>query len=238
MLVSGLLALGLGVTAVSLPVPYVVESPGPTFNTLGNDNGKPVISVTGHETFPGEGQPGPHHRLRRRRPQRAGDASSRRFPPGSTAPKAVYPEELVFPTGVTKEQSQQESAVAMTTSQENAVASALKELGIAFEQKMQVAGIPEGSASAGKLQENDVLVVRQRQAGDRAERRPGRTGRRKRCPGGCRRRPRRQQRDAPASRRPRPKPGGSSSGSCCSTSSSSPSTSRSPWRRSAVPAPE
>ena len=55
MLVSGLLALGLGVTALTLPVPYVVESPGPTFNTLGKDNGKPVISVTGRETFPAEG---------------------------------------------------------------------------------------------------------------------------------------------------------------------------------------
>ena len=33
----------------------MVESPGPTFNTLGKDNGKPVISVTGHETFPAKG---------------------------------------------------------------------------------------------------------------------------------------------------------------------------------------
>ena len=77
---------------------------------------------------------------------------------GSAAPKPSIPEELVFPTGVTKEQSQQESAVAMTTSQENAVAAALKELGIPFEQKMQIAGVPEGSASTGKLRENDVLV--------------------------------------------------------------------------------
>lgn len=157
MLVSGLLALGLGVTALTLPVPYVVESPGPTFNTLGKDNGKPVISVTGHETFPAEGNldlttvyvdGGPNG------PVTVFEA----FTAWLNGAKAVYPEELVFPTGVTKEQSQQESAVAMTTSQENAVASALKELGIAFEQKMQVAGIPEGSASAGKLQENDVLV--------------------------------------------------------------------------------
>ena len=157
MLVSGLLALALGVTAVSLPVPYVVESPGPTFNTLGNDNGKPVISVTGHETFPAKGNldlttvyvdGGPNG------PVTVFEA----FSAWLNGAKAVYPEELVFPTGVTKEQSQQESAVAMTTSQENAVASALKELGIAFEQKMQIAGVPEGSASAGKLQENDVLV--------------------------------------------------------------------------------
>ncbi|MET1066118.1 MAG: S16 family serine protease [Arthrobacter sp.] len=157
MLVSGLLAVALGVTAVSLPVPYVVESPGPTFNTLGNDNGKPVISVSGHETFPAKGNldlttvyvdGGPNG------PVTVVEA----FSAWLDGAKAVYPEELVYPTGVTKEQSQQESAVAMATSQENAVASALKELGIPFEQKMQVAGLPEGSASAGKLQENDVLV--------------------------------------------------------------------------------
>ncbi|HSO17656.1 MAG TPA: S16 family serine protease [Arthrobacter sp.] len=157
MLVSGVLALALGFTALSLPVPYVVESPGPTFNTLGSDNGKPVISVTGHEAFPAKGNldlttvyvdGGPNG------PVTVVEALSAWL----NRAKAVYPEELVFPTGVTKEQSQQESAVAMTTSQENAVASALRELGIPFEQKMQVADIPEGSASAGKLQDNDVLV--------------------------------------------------------------------------------
>ncbi|MDQ0854349.1 PDZ domain-containing protein [Arthrobacter sp. V4I6] len=158
MLVSGLLALGLGITAVSLPVPYVVESPGPTFNTLGDDNGKPVISITGHESFPAMGNldlttvyvdGGPNG------PVSVFEA----FSAWLDGTKAVHPEELVFPKGVTKEQSQQESAVAMTTSQENAVASALKELNIPFEQKMRVAGVPEDSASSGKLQEGDVLVA-------------------------------------------------------------------------------
>lgn len=157
MLVSGLLALALGITAVSLPVPYVVESPGPTFNTLGDDNGKPVISVSGHESFPAEGNldlttvyvdGGPNG------PVSVFEA----FSAWIDGSKAVYPEEVIFPRGVTKEQSQQESAVAMTTSQENAVASALKELNIPFEQKMQIAEVPEGSASSGKLQKDDVLV--------------------------------------------------------------------------------
>ncbi|AOT05204.1 YlbL family protein [Arthrobacter sp. U41] len=157
MLVSGLLALALGFTALSLPVPYVVESPGPTFNTLGTENGTPVISVTGHETFPAKGNldlttvyvdGGPNG------PVTVVEA----FSAWLSGAKAVYPEELIFPTGVTKEQSQQESAVAMTSSQENAVASALRELGIPFEQKMQIAAVPEGSASAGKVLENDVLV--------------------------------------------------------------------------------
>lgn len=157
MLVSGLLALGLGITAVSLPVPYVVESPGPTFNTLGTENGKPVITVAGHETFPAKGNldlttvyvdGGPNGPV----------TFVEAFSAWLDGTKAVYPEELIYPTGVTKEQSQQESAVAMTTSQENAVAAALREENIPFEQKMQVAGIPDGSPSSGKIQDNDVLV--------------------------------------------------------------------------------
>lgn len=157
MLVSGLLALALGITAVSLPVPYVVESPGPTFNTIGQDNGKPVISVTGHQTFPAKGNldlttvyvdGGPNG------PVNVFEALSAWL----NGTKAVYPQELLFPTGVTKEQSQQESATAMTTSQENAVAAALKELNIPFGQRMQVAGLPDDSASKGLLQTGDILV--------------------------------------------------------------------------------
>ena len=157
MLVSGLLTLALGVTAMSLPVPYVVESPGPTFNTLGDDNGKPVIAVTGHDAYPAKGSldlttvyvdGGPNG------PVTVFEA----FSAWLNGSKAVYPQELIFPSGVTKEQSQQESATAMTTSQENAVAAALKDLNIPFEQKMQIASLPEGSASSGKLKEGDVLV--------------------------------------------------------------------------------
>lgn len=157
MLVSGLLAVALGITAVSLPVPYVVESPGPTFNTLGEDKGKPVITVTGHETFPAKGNldlttvyvdGGPNGPV----------SIFEAFSAWLNGNKAVYPEELIFPKGVTKEQSQQESAVAMETSQENAVAAALKDLKIPFEQKMEIASLPEDSASNGKLQAGDVLV--------------------------------------------------------------------------------
>jgi PDZ domain-containing protein len=157
MLVSGLLAAALGIAAVSLPVPYVIESPGPTFNTIGQDNGKPVISVSGHESFPAKGSldlttvyvdGGPNG------PVSVFEA----FSAWLNGTKAVYPQELLFPTGVTKEQSQQESATAMTTSQENAIASALKELKIPFGQKMLVAGLPDDSASKGLLQAGDELV--------------------------------------------------------------------------------
>ena len=157
MTLSGLLALGLGVAAAVLPVPYVVESPGPTFNTLGTENTKPVISVSGRETFPAKGNldlttvyvdGGPNG------PVSVFEA----FSAWLDGSKAVYPEELIFPTGVTKEESQQESAVAMATSQENAVAAALKGLDIPYGQKLEVADLSEGSAAQGKLQKGDVFT--------------------------------------------------------------------------------
>ena len=156
-MLSGLIALVLGVTASILPVPYVIESPGPTYNTLGTDRGKPVISVTGRDTYPAKGNlnlttvyvdGGPNSTV----------SVFEAFSAWLDGSKAVYPQELIFPEGVTREQSQQESAVAMTTSQENAMASALKELDIPFGQKLEVADLSDGSASEGKLRPGDVFT--------------------------------------------------------------------------------
>ncbi|MDJ0321455.1 S16 family serine protease [Pseudarthrobacter sp. PS3-L1] len=154
---AGVLAAALGVTAVTLPVPYVVEAPGPTFNTLGEYSDKPVISVSGTEAFPTTGNL---------------DLTTVYVDGGPNGPvsfiaalgawldntKAVYPQELIYPDPVTSEESQAESAAAMVTSQENAVAAALSELGIDYSQQLQAAGLPEGSPSAGKLEPNDVFV--------------------------------------------------------------------------------
>ncbi|WP_120520040.1 YlbL family protein [Arthrobacter celericrescens] len=157
MLISGALAILLGVAAVALPVPYVVESPGPTFNTLGEDEGKPVISISGHETFPARGNldlttvyisGGPNGPV----------SLVEAFQAWLDGSKAVYPEELIYPKGITKEESEQESAQAMTSSQENAVAAALKELDIPFGQELEVAGLSSNSASEGKLREGDTFT--------------------------------------------------------------------------------
>ncbi|MEE2521341.1 S16 family serine protease [Pseudarthrobacter sp. J75] len=157
MLMSGLVALVLGIAVGTLPVPYVVESPGPTFNTLATDGGSPVISVSGHESFPADGRldlttvyvdGGPNG------PVSVLGAFSAWLDPN----KAVYPEELIYPTEVTSEESEQESAAAMASSQENAVAAALNELRIPFEQQLQAAGFSDGSPSAGKLEEDDVFL--------------------------------------------------------------------------------
>ncbi|RAG60677.1 signaling protein, partial [Burkholderia multivorans] len=42
--------------AVLLPVPYMLQLPGPVFNTLGDYQGKPMISVSGAQTYPTDGK--------------------------------------------------------------------------------------------------------------------------------------------------------------------------------------
>ncbi|MFK0005625.1 PDZ domain-containing protein [Paenarthrobacter sp. NPDC090520] len=157
MIVSGLLALGLGVGAAALPVPYVVESAGPTFNTLGQDGDKQVITISGRESFPAKGNldlttvvmtGGP------KSPATIFDV----FRAWLDKSKAIYPEELIYPKGTTAEQTVQQGEIAMETSQENAVAAALRELDIPFEQRLTVAGLSDASPSAGKVQDGDRLV--------------------------------------------------------------------------------
>ncbi|TQJ33133.1 YlbL family protein [Arthrobacter sp. SLBN-122] len=156
MMVAGLAALGLGIAVGTLPVPYVIESPGPTYNTLGETQGHPVINVSGRETYPAAGSldlttvyvdGGP-----------TGSVSIlNAFSAWLDPSKAVYPVELIYPTGTTREEAQEQSAVAMATSQENAVASALNELRIPFGQQLQAADLSKDSASAGKIQQGDIL---------------------------------------------------------------------------------
>jgi PDZ domain-containing protein len=148
--------MGLGIAVATVPVPYVVERAGPTFNTLDRSGNTPVISVTGHETFPAKGnldlttvyvEGGPNGPV----------SILGAFGAWLDGSKSVYPQELIYPTGTTKEQAEEQSSVAMTTSQENAVASALNELDISFGQHLQAAGLSDGSPSAGKVEDGDIL---------------------------------------------------------------------------------
>lgn len=156
MMLAGMAALGLGIGVATIPVPYVVESPGPIYNTLGQSQGTPVIKVSGTETYPAAGNL---------------DLTTVYVNGGPTGPvsilgafsawldptKSVQPEELLYPTGTTKQEAEEQSAVAMTTSQENAMASALNELDIPFGQQLQAADLSENSPSAGKVRPGDIL---------------------------------------------------------------------------------
>lgn len=155
--VAGALAAVLAGAAVFLPVPYVIESPGPTFNTVGEVQSKPLIEIQGRPSFPTSGQldlttvyvqGGPN-----------GDISVfDAFRAWLHPQESVLPVELVYPPGITQTDVQEQNAVAMTSSQESAVAAALAHEGISFKQWLSVAGFSDGSPSAGRLKVDDIIT--------------------------------------------------------------------------------
>ena len=154
---SGLLAGGLALAGLLLPAPYVVESPGPTFNTIGEVDGQSLISIEGERTFPVSGQLDLTTVYVTGAPNGVGslDAVGSWLNPEST----VIPLDLVYPPGTTAEEVDEENAAAMTSSQEAAVAAALRELGIGFTEELAVAGIVPESAAEGRLREGDILLT-------------------------------------------------------------------------------
>ncbi len=98
-----------------VPAPYVIEQPGPVFNTLGTDQavgGPPSKDreAPHHDPEQDDVPDGriarPAHGLPRRKPRFAARAGSRSPPHGSTPSKAVLPVDAVFPPGTTTEQSE------------------------------------------------------------------------------------------------------------------------------------
>lgn len=157
MAVSGVLAVVLGAAALMLPAPYVVESPGPTFNTIGEVNNEPLIQIDGHESFETSGDlslttvyvaGGPNGRIT------VFDAFRAWMDPN----QSVVPVELVYPPGTTEAEVQEQNTLAMTSSQESAIAAALGQQGIDYSQELSVVGFTEDSASEGRLRENDVIL--------------------------------------------------------------------------------
>ncbi len=156
MAVSGGLAVVLSAAAILLPSPYVLEAPGPTFNTIGEVDGEPLIRIDGAESFTPEGEldlttvfvrGGPNGQVN------VFDTFRAWVDPDDD----VIPEQLVYPEGTTSSEVQEQNAVAMTSSQESAIAAALTHEDIDYTQELFVVGLGPDSAADGLLQDGDVL---------------------------------------------------------------------------------
>jgi len=158
MLAGGMLATSLLLAGlVVLPAPYVVQMPGPTANVLGEQNGTPLITISGAKTFPTSGQ------LRLTTVSATGTPGY----PSSVANVVrgwlsrsdfVVPAERVVPAGQTQQQINDQNTQEMTSSQENATVAALSELGYTIPATLKVAGTTDGSDAAGKLKDGDVVT--------------------------------------------------------------------------------
>lgn len=154
LLVIGAIILGLAIAWV--PLPYVVHSPGPTFNVLGTQGDQKIIEVEGaDEEASGE--------LRMVTiSEQGGPGSSVTLPTVLhglvTAGYAVKPYGQVYPKGVTAEQVQEVSATQMRSSHSTASVAALELLDYELPTVITVIAIAEGSGADGKIEAGDELV--------------------------------------------------------------------------------
>ena len=158
-LVAVFLLVVLGAVASLVHLPYAILKPGPAFNTLGRaPDGKPLISVRDHGTYPTTGAldfttvsvyGGPGN------PVNVWDVLAGWLDSSST----VLPEDLIFPKGQTSKQIESQNLADMTDSQQVAVAVALRHLGLTVPQVVGVAQVQPGSPAAKVLRPGDKLLT-------------------------------------------------------------------------------
>lgn len=150
-------AVLLGALIAIAPAHYAILSPGPATNALGSSGGQRLIQVTGHPTYPTTGAldfttvsvyggPGAHVNL---------FLAVKGWLSGSDT---VIPEELEFPKGQTSKQIDEQNAQDMTTSQEDAAAAALREMGITVPEVVTITSRTASAPAAKVLRDGDVIA--------------------------------------------------------------------------------
>ena len=157
LLTSAFAAVLLMSLMMLLPVPFVVLRPGPAINTLGAPGGHPLISVTGHRTYPTNGaldlttvtiSGGPGAKLSLFSALQAWFDRS----------LSVVPQDDLFPPGQSLQSSEQENAAEMADSQQTATVAALESLGITVPTTITVAEV-DPTTPASPLLPKDVIVA-------------------------------------------------------------------------------
>jgi Lon-like protease len=149
--VGVVLLVVFGVLGAAVPVPYVAQVPGPTFDTLGDVDGKPIISVEGRD----RNQPDGELVLTTVGVSRAGLSLVEAVQGWFDSEVSVVPEETVYPPGRSEQETRDANRQAFLTSEEAAEAAALAELG--YPVKVVVRGLSDDSPAEGQLQEGDAI---------------------------------------------------------------------------------
>jgi Lon-like protease len=151
-LTAGVVLLVLfGILGTTLPVPYVAQVPGPTFNTLGEVDGEPIISIEGRERNDVDGD----LTLTTVGVSRGGLSLVQAVRGWFDDEVSVVPEEAVYPPDRSEEDTRRLNREAFLSSEQAAQTVALGRLG--YPVKVVVQGVPDDSPSEGALREGDAL---------------------------------------------------------------------------------
>ncbi|MCA1305843.1 ATP-dependent serine peptidase containing a PDZ domain protein [Microbacterium esteraromaticum] len=164
--ITGVVALSVALVALVgltfMPTQYVIQRPGPIYDTLGtalNADGEevPLIEVEGARTYPTAGTLDLTTLQvvgNRERTPTWFELAIAWFDPS----RAVVPLDSVFPAGVTTEQRDARNADLMVDSQHEATAAALIELGYDVGAEVKVVEALVDTPSEGVLEPGDTIV--------------------------------------------------------------------------------
>ncbi|HWH25914.1 MAG TPA: PDZ domain-containing protein [Pseudolysinimonas sp.] len=154
-------AVGGTVIVGSQPAPFVIEQPGPVYDTLGSVEidgvKKPLIAIPGEKTYPTTGK---LDMLTvnlvgsRQLPLTWFDLATAWFDPK----RSVVPIDAVYPPDQTDKEADEEGSLEMETSQKAAIGAALTELDIPFQSVVSVGAVVAGQPAEGVLKAGDVIL--------------------------------------------------------------------------------
>ena len=161
----GWILLGFALVAATiialLPAPYVIEKPGPVFNTLGDvdidGEQVPMIQIPMEETFPTEGT------LDMLTVNISGTPSD---PPSwfdiaaayVDPSRAIVPMDAIYPPGTDLEESSEQGRIDMENSQKEAIAAALTSLGHEITSTLSVVDTSSTGPAQGVLLPDDQII--------------------------------------------------------------------------------
>jgi PDZ domain-containing protein len=140
-----------GLLGTTVPVPYVAQLPGPTFNTLGDNDGEPIIDIEGRDRNEVEG----NLNLTTVGVSRGKLSLVQAVRGWFDDEVSVVPRESVYPPDRTEEETRQVNRQAFLTSEQAATTVALGRLG--YPVKVVVQGLADDSPSEGALEEGDAI---------------------------------------------------------------------------------
>ncbi|MFA6574367.1 MAG: PDZ domain-containing protein [Nocardioides sp.] len=162
-MIAAPLVLALLLVAAFLPLDYVTYSPGYTVDVLAESDGAEIIQVDGHKTYRDDGE------LRMTTvlvslPKDEGECAGgcknlyELMATWAGNDDAVYPYDAVYSDDETPESNNREGAVSMVTSQDAAIAVALRELGYETKPAVEVSFVESDMPAEGKLLVRDILL--------------------------------------------------------------------------------
>lgn len=155
-LTGTLIVLILAVMAI--PVPYVMTSPGPVFNTIGEVNNTELISISGTQTYPTTGELDMTTVREYGGPQEGLQIFQAIW--GWLSPNnRVVPREAIYPPNQTEAENIAQNAEAFSSSQSYAIAAALGYLKLPVIEQVIVSSVGAGTPALDKLRAGDQIIA-------------------------------------------------------------------------------